>query len=160
MIAGADDRAAASLYEHDNIGEEMNRGGWRPMTERQLVRFGLNGIAGFLSFAVMGYGLYSAMRIDVRFNPVPSTLYYILPIASFPVFVFGFVWRKSAVIQAILALAYVVVCVFLSWRQCSSFGYCTGVASIVLLEITTRQALAFIGAAIASLVAMAMGERG
>ncbi len=130
------------------------------MTERQLIRFGLNGIAGFLSFAVMGYGLYSAIRIDVRFDPVPSMLYYILPVACFPVFVFGFVWRRSAIVQAILALAYVIVYAVLSWRQCSSFGYCTGVASIVLLVVKTKQALAFLGTAIASVTAMMMGERG
>jgi hypothetical protein len=130
------------------------------MTERQLIRFGLNGISGFLSFAVMGYGLYSAIRIDVRFDPVPSMLYYILPVACFPVFAFGFAWKKAAILQGILALAYVIVYAVLSWRQCSSFGYCTSIASIFFLVFKTKQTLAFLGTAVASLVAMWIGERG
>lgn len=128
------------------------------MHERQLIRFGLNGIAGFLSFAVMGYGLYSAIRIDVRYDPVPSMLYYILPTASFPVFVFGLVWRKAAIVQTVIALAYVVVCVILSWRECTVLGYCTSVTHAVVLNLETQPVLAFLATAVASSIAMLLRD--
>jgi Na+/proline symporter len=129
------------------------------MTERRLMRIGLNGIACFLSFSVLGFGLYSAWGIDPRFNPLLSTLYYVLPIASFPVFLIGFVWHRAAILQAILALAYVPVCAILSWRQCSSLGYCTSVASVIFVNIESKQVLAFLGTAIASVAAMVLRER-
>jgi hypothetical protein len=129
------------------------------MKERRLIRFGLNGIAGFLSFAVLGFGLYSAWGIDVRFNPVPSTLYYVLPIASFPVFLVGFVWRRAAIVQVILSLAYVPVCAILSWRQCASLGYCAGIGSVIVLNIESKQVLAFLGTAVASCAAMVLSEQ-
>jgi len=131
----------------------------RELTERRLIRFGLNGIAGLLSFGVLGFGLYSAWGIDPRFNPVPSTLYYVLPIASFPVFLIGFVWRRAAIVQAILALAYLPVCIALGWRQCSSLGYCTSIASVILVNLESEAVLAFLGTAVASVVSMVLGER-
>jgi hypothetical protein len=128
------------------------------MTERSLIRFGLNGIAGFLSFAVLGFGLYSAWGIDVRFNPVLSTLYYVLPIASFPVFVMGFAWRRAAILQASMVVVYIVVCTALSWRECTALSYCTSIGHAVLLNIETKPVLAFLGTAMASCAAMMLRE--
>jgi hypothetical protein len=128
--------------------------GMNSMPERRLILFGLNGIAGLLSFAMLGFGLYSAWGIDVRFNPVPSALYYILPIASFPVFAIGFVWRKAAIVQAAMALVYLLVCTILDRRTCSSLGYCAGVTSTIFLALKTQPVLAFFATAIASLAAM------
>ena len=133
--------------------------GLRAMTVRRIVRTGAMWIAGLLSFSLMGIGLISAMGIDNRFNPVASTLYYILPMASFPIFVFGFVWRKTAIGQAILAVVYLVVCARLDWRACSSHGYCAGAVAVILLALKTRPVLAFLGTAAASLAAMALDER-
>jgi len=127
------------------------------MPERRLILFGLNGIAGLLSFTMLGFGLYSAWGIDIRFDPVPSALYYILPIASFPVFAIGFVWRSAANVQAMMAVAYVVVCAILDWRTCSSLGYCVSMASTFFLVLKTQQVLTFFGTAIASLAAMVIG---
>jgi hypothetical protein len=128
------------------------------VSDRRLIRFGLHAIAGFLSFAVLGFGLYSVWGIDARFNPVLSTLYYTLPIASFPVFLIGLVWKRAPIVQAVLALAYVPVCAMLDWRTCSSLGYCSGAASIVFLALTTKPAVAFLGTAIASCAAMVLRE--
>jgi hypothetical protein len=128
------------------------------MTERSLIRFGLNGIAGFLGFGVMGFGLWSAMSIDARFNPLLSTLYYVLLVASFPVVVIGFFWKRAAIVQVVLLLGYVVVSAILGWRQCSSIGYCTSVASVVLVNLESKPVLAFLGTAVASLTAMALRE--
>jgi hypothetical protein len=128
------------------------------MSDRKLIRFGLNGIAGFLSFAVLGFGLYSAWGIDARFNPVLSTLYYVLPIASFPVFLIGLFFRKAAVLQPILAVVFLAVYAALNFRTCSALGYCSSIASIIWMTLTTRASLAFLGAAVASLAAMALKE--
>jgi hypothetical protein len=129
------------------------------MSERRLIRIGLNGIACFLSFSLLGVGLYSLWGIDPRFNPLLSTLYYALPLASFPVFLVGLAWRRVAIVQVILALAYLPVCVMLGWRQCSSLGYCTTVAAVTFVNMQSRPVLAFLGTAIASVVVMVMRER-
>lgn len=126
------------------------------MTERRPIYIGLSGIAGFLSFSLLGVGLYSFWGIDSRVDPFLSTLYYVLPIASFPIFLIGRRWRRAAVLQAILAVAYVPVSAALDWRSCSSLGYCTGVMPIVFLAATTMPALAFFAAAIASCAAMVL----
>ena len=128
------------------------------MTERRLIHFGSTWIAGLLSFAMMGYGLYSAMGVDIRFNPIPSVLYYTLPMASLPVFVLGFIWRRAALAQAVLAAAYATVSAILGWRQCSSLDYCTSVASVILVNLESKQVLIFFGAAMASCVAMIWRE--
>ena len=131
----------------------------RLMSDRKLIRFGLNGIAGFLSFAVLGFGLYSAWGIDACFNPVLSTLYYVLPILSFPVFLIGFRFQKAAVLQPILAVAFLTVYAPLNWRTCSALGYCGSIASLIWMTLTAPASLAFLGTAIASLAAMALNER-
>ena len=131
----------------------------RKMTQRGIIRMGATWIAGFLSFGLLGLGLYSALVTDARFNPVLSTLYYILPIASFPVFLFGLRWRKAAILQAILVIAYLVVCALLTWRQCSSLGSCTSAVTVIVVNIESKLMLAFVGTAIAGLLAMAMGDR-
>lgn len=137
----------------------MDFEGREQMPERRLIRFGLNGIAGLLSFAMLGFGLYAAWGIDVRVDPIPSVLYYILPIASLPVFAIGFVWRKAAIVQAMMAIAYVVVCTILDWRTCSALGYCAGLTSTILLVLKTERVLAFFGTAIASCAAMVIRDR-
>jgi hypothetical protein len=128
------------------------------MTNRTIIRVGLNWIAGFLSFAVLGYGLYSVLSVDLRFNPVLSTLYSVLPLASFPVFLVGFLWRRAAIVQAVLILAYLPVCTVLSLRMCSSLGYCAGISAAVFVNLESRQFLTFLGAAIASLGAMMLAD--
>jgi hypothetical protein len=129
------------------------------MSDRNLIRIGLTSIAGLLSFAVLGFGLYAAWGIDARFNPVLSTLYYVLPIASFPVFLIGFFFRKAAILQPVLAVAFFAVYIPLNWRTCSALGYCGSIASIFWMTLTARASLAFLGAAIASLAAMALNDR-
>jgi hypothetical protein len=129
------------------------------MTNRIILRIGLIWIAGFLSFSVMGFGLLSAIDIDVRMNPALSTLYAVLPLLSFPVFLMGFLIRKMPVTQVVLAASFLAIYVALNWRTCSALGYCPGMFSTILLTLETKAVLAFLGAAAASLSAMMLAER-
>ena len=129
------------------------------MTNRTILRIGLNWIAGFLSFAVMGFGLLTAIDIDFSFNPALSMLFAVLPLLSFAVFLIGFLVRKMPVVQAVLAAAFLAVFVALNRRTCSALGYCVGVFSTILLTLETKAVLAFLGAAAASLGAMMLTER-
>jgi hypothetical protein len=129
------------------------------MTNRTILRIGLNWIAGLLSFAVMGFGLRTAIGIDFRFNPVLSTLYAVLPLLSFAIFLMGFLIRRMPVVQAGLAITFLGIFAALNWRTCSALGYCAGIFSTILLSLETSVALAFLGAAAASLAAMMLAER-
>ncbi len=125
------------------------------MTERAIDFACADGIAGFLSFAVTGLRLVFGYR--PRFSLGSGAVDALLHLATSRVFRFsssGFVWRRSAIVLAILALAFVIVYAVLSWRHCASFGYCTGVASIVLHRGQNETALAFLGTAISTLTAM------
>lgn len=124
------------------------------MTNRTLLRIGLTGIAGFLSFAILGRGLFWALRIDVWMNPVLSILFCALPILSFPVFLLGLLLRKAAALQPILAVAFLAVYSVLNWRTCSALGYCSSVSSVVLMTLTTRVSMAFFAVAITSVAAV------
>jgi hypothetical protein len=130
------------------------------MTNRTLLRIGLTWIAGFLSFAVLDRGLFWALRIDVRVNPVLSILFCALPILSFPVFLVGFLFRKAAVIQPILAVAFIAVYAVLNWRTCSAPGYCSSVSSVVLMTLTTPVSMAFFAVAITSVAAVVLNAPG
>jgi hypothetical protein len=129
------------------------------MTNRTILRIGLNWIAGFLSFAVMGFGLLSAIDIDFRFNPALSTSYAVLPLLSFPVFLVGFLVRKMPFVQAVLAVSFLAIYAALNWRTCVALGYCTGMLFTVRHALMTRVALAFLGAAGANLGAMKLTVR-
>jgi hypothetical protein len=129
------------------------------LTLPRVVRSCLHWTAGLLGFFVMLCGLYSAMSVDVRFSPVLSVLYCILPILSFPALLIGFLARRAALLQPMLALAYLAVYSALNWRYCSALGSCAGWAATVSLTIATPAVLAFFGAAAANLAAMTLGER-
>jgi hypothetical protein len=130
------------------------------MTNRTFLRIGLTWIAGFLSFAVLGRCLFWATRIDLRVNPVISILFCVLPILSFPVFLAGFLFRKAAVLQPILAVAFLAAYAFLNWRTCSSLGYCGSVPSIVWMTLTTPASITFFTVALTSVAALSLDERG
>ncbi len=120
---------------------------------RRVVRIFMAWTAGVLSFVVTGFGLYWAMSIDARFNPVLSILFCGLAIASFPVFVIGRWMPKIALIQAVMAVAFLAAYAALNWRTCSSLGICSGVGATAWLTFTTMPVLAFFDAAVCSLIA-------
>jgi hypothetical protein len=126
------------------------------MTIRTIGSLVLTISAGLLSFAVMAHGVFSAVVIDTRFNPVLSVLYCVLPILSFPLFLLAQIFRKLIALQAILALAWLPVYSALNWRACASHGYCTGVAATVWMTVTTKPVLAFFGVVLLSAAALAL----
>ncbi len=105
---------------------------------------------GLLSFAVMAHGVFSAVVIDSRFNPVLSVLYCVLPILSFPLFLLGLLFRKLIPLQGILALAWLPVYSALNWRACASHGYCTSVAATVWMTLRTQAVMEFLGVVLCS----------
>ena len=99
-------------------------------------------------------GAYSAYSVDFRQNSVLTSLYCLLPVLSFPVFLFVRRPLRSATLLAIMAAVYLPVYSMLDWRTCSALGYCGTVASTVLETLRTPTVLAFFGVAILSFAAM------
>ena len=128
------------------------------MAMQRVLKLLLNLLAGILSFMVMGWGLYSAMSVDLRMNPVLSILYCALAILSFPLDLVIWLLRKPAWWLAVAACAYLVVYSALDWRSCSATGICGGVAETVWITIKTRPVLALIGAVVCASIADCVGR--
>jgi hypothetical protein len=111
-------------------------------------------IAGTLSAGVTVYGTASAIGIDFRQNPVPTSLYCLLPFIAFPVFILVKSARTSAALLATFACGYLVVYSALSWRTCSELGYCSNIAETVLKIFKTGTVLAYFAAALLRTVAL------
>lgn len=118
------------------------------MAVRRIVRMCVVLLAGMLGCAVTLSGIFSALAVDVHFNPVLSILYCALPILSLPLFLLAFVFRKLIALQAIFAVAYLGVYSALNWRTCASLDYCGSVASTVLMTLRAPSALSFFAVAI------------
>lgn len=116
-------------------------------------------LAGILSCLLMLMGMFAATRVDIRMSTALSILYCALPILSFPLYLLSLVIRRLALIQAILAAAFLPVYYALIWRTCSELGTCGGIASALLMTLKTPQAIAFIGIAASSLTALALDSR-
>jgi hypothetical protein len=129
------------------------------MRARNTVRIGATWTAGILSLVVTVFGLYWAMSIDARFNPVLSILFCALPMASFPVFLIRRWLPKIAVLQAAMGVAFLAVYAALNWRTCASMGDCSGVRAVVWLTFTTMPVLVFFGAAICGLIAARLRDK-
>lgn len=118
-------------------------------------RLGMSGIVlrlalGVCSAFVTLHGLYSATRVDFRFDTTVSVLYCVLP--SLSAFVYLFVRGKKAatLLYALIALGYLTTYSMLSWRTCDSVGYCTSAAATVLETLRTKPVLASFGALLLS----------
>jgi hypothetical protein len=103
------------------------------MTIRRVASIIVRTIAGLGSLLVSLYGLYSYSGLNVSLDAVPMTLFCLLPMLSFPVFLLSF-WRRrlSVAVLWAFALLYLIVYSMLNWRTCAEMGYCTSVASTVL----------------------------
>ena len=120
---------------------------------RKILIRGLMILAGILSFAVMGWGVYSTISIDFRPNPVLTFFYCVLPTLSFPVCLLAIVFRKLAVLQAVFALSWLAVYSVMNWRNCSALGLCGSAGATVWMTLTTRVMMAYIGSAACMLAA-------
>jgi len=112
-------------------------------------------VAGIVSAVVTLYGVYSFIVVDLRANTVLTGLYCLLPILCFPGFLLVKPARRSAIVVAILAVAYFAVYALLNRRSCSELGYCESVASTLLETLRTRSVTAFFGATILGFLGLA-----
>jgi len=116
-------------------------------------------LAGILSFAVMGWGIYSTLSIDFRPNPVLTFFYCVLPILSFPVYLLLLAFRRAAVLPAILAIAWLPVYTAMNWRSCTALGLCGGIGSTVMMTLTTPVMMAYMASAACMLVSARIREQ-
>jgi hypothetical protein len=126
------------------------------MTFRRTGTLILTVLAGILSCMVTLHGIDSATAVDFRFSPALSSLYCVLPISSFPAYLLARKFRWLAMLQLILAIAYLPVYSALNWRSCSSLDVCTSVTATVILTLKTHAALLFFGAAVCSATVLLM----
>lgn len=115
--------------------------------------------AGLVSAAVTLYGIYSAIIVDFRANTVLISFYWVLPVLCFPVFLLVRPARRSVVVLAIMAVAYLAVYSALDRRSCSELGYCGSIASTVFETVRMHSVLAYFGAVALSLVGLLVERR-
>ena len=115
--------------------------------------------AGILSAGVSVYGLYTAIRIDLRQDTALSFMYCALPVLCFPVFLLIRPASRSAFVLSLMALTYLGAYSALNWRTCSELGYCEGVIATVMRTLSTNIVLAFFAVVILTLVAQLVDDR-
>jgi hypothetical protein len=115
--------------------------------------------AGILSAGVSLYGLYAAIRIDLRQDTLLSLLYCALPVLCFPVFLFIRPPSRAAFVLSLMALTYLGAYSALNWRTCSELGYCEAVTATVMQTLSTNVVLAFFAVVILTLIAQLVDDR-
>jgi hypothetical protein len=115
--------------------------------------------AGILSAGVSLYGLYTAIRIDLRQDTLLSCLYCGLPVLCFPVFLLFRPPSRSAFVLSLMALTYLGAYSALNWRTCSELGYCEALTATVMQTLSTNIVLAFFAVVILTLIAQLVDDR-
>lgn len=123
------------------------------MTIRGIIWVVLLALAGILSAWVSLFGIFAAIRIDLREDTLLCLLYCGLPALCLPVFLFVRPPRRAAVVLSLMALTYLGAFSTLNWRSCSELGYCQGLMSTVMQTLSTDKVLAFFCVVILSLLA-------
>jgi hypothetical protein len=138
----------------------MNDRGAGTMIARFVISILMRVAAGVMSFAVMAYGIYSFISVDLKRDAQLSFLFCLLPTLSFPVFLLSFRWlRASTWTHWLIAAAYLTVYSLLDWRTCAEMGYCDGMLNNVMRTLTTRPVEMCIGVAALSLVSLPLRGR-
>ena len=130
------------------------------MKIRDYAGLGTKTLAGLFSAYVTLHGIYSALRVDLRANPLLTILYCVFPGLSFFVFLFVRPPRPEAVMQTLLAVGYLITASMLDWRTCAELGYCGTVSSTVLETLRTKPVLAAFAVAILSVAALLLDQSG
>jgi hypothetical protein len=128
------------------------------MNPRSLAALAVKTLAALLSASVTLHAVYAAWAVDLRANPILTSLYCIFPGLSFLVFLFVRLPRPEAIIQAILAFGYLITASMLNWRTCAELGYCGTSASTVLETLRTKPILASFAVAILSFIAILLNQ--
>jgi hypothetical protein len=112
-------------------------------------------ITAFGSFVVSFYGLYALEGMGIQKDSLATWLFCILPLLSFPVFVFSYFRFPLAVwLHWLLAMAYMADFAVLDWRTCSEHGYCYSAVATVLSTLRIRPVQAAFAVAIFHLAAI------
>lgn len=126
------------------------------MTIRTMGWRGARALAGILSGFVSLHGVYAARGVDFRADAVLTALYCLLPMLSFPVFIFVRSQRFEIALQTGLALGYLTTYTMLNWRTCAELGYCGTVAATVFETVRVHSVEAALGVIMACAVAQAL----
>ena len=129
------------------------------MTIRGIIWVVLLALAGILSAGITLYGLYAAIRIDLRQDTALSFLYCVLPVLCFPVFLLIRPPSRSAFVLSLMALSYLGAYSALNWRTCSELGYCGGLIATVMQTLSTNVVLGFFAVVILTLIAQLVDDR-
>jgi uncharacterized protein (UPF0128 family) len=123
------------------------------MKMRELLWIGLRTAAGICSLFVSIRGFGGAYGIDFRVDTLVSTIYVVLPVASFFIFLFVKAQNLEVILHAIVAVGYLTTFSMLNWRTCAELGYCESVASTVLETLKIKPVLAAFGVIVFSIAA-------
>ncbi len=123
------------------------------MSLRQAAWLGIRVLTGVLSASVTLHAVYSTIAVDFRFNPVLTLLYCLFPGLSFFVFLFVRSPRTETMTQIAVFVGYVASASILGWRNCSAYGYCTGIGSTVLTVLGSKPVLVSLVVAALTLLA-------
>lgn len=117
-------------------------------------------IAAFGSLILSLYGCYCWLASGLQQDWYVVTLYCVLPMLSFPVFLLS-KWqpRLSIALHWVLAFGYLAVFSALDWRTCSELEHCSGVAATALAALTTLPVEITFAVAIANLAVSAITRR-
>ncbi len=112
------------------------------MNLRQILWIALRTAAGAAALYVSFRGLRGAYGMEFRTDTLVTAIYCAFPCASFLVFLFVRGPKLEIVLHSLIAIGYASTFSFLNWRTCAELGYCTTVASTVLMTLTIKPVLA------------------
>jgi len=112
------------------------------MTTRELPWISLRTASGVCALYLSLHGVWNIYGLDFRIDTLISVLYCLLPFLSFFVFLFARQAKIELSLHILIAFGYFAAYVFLNWRTCSAFGYCTTVGSTIGTTLETKPVLA------------------
>ena len=112
------------------------------MTPRKILWIALRTAAGLCAVFVTLRGLRGAYGMEFRTDTLVSLLYCALPAASFLVFLFPKAPKSKIALHIFIAIGYWGSFSFLNWRTCAELGYCSTVASTILMTLSTKPVMA------------------
>jgi hypothetical protein len=120
---------------------------------------GLRTASGVCSLFVSLHGIYQIYGLDFRVDTLVSTIYVVLPLASFFIFLFVKVPKLEVSLHAIVAIGYLSTFSILNWRTCAELGYCGSIASTVFATLNIKPVLAAFGVIVFSFAASFVDDR-
>jgi len=117
-------------------------------------------IAGLGSLVISAYGVYAASWTNFYQDTVLVSLFCMLPILSFPVFLLSFrTARWSVALHWISAIGFLAVFSMVEWRTCAELGYCEGLLRTVLVTLSAHPVEAAFGVAVINLAGLLLGAK-